>query len=217
MDASNPNRELTLPMTRRQREVLDSLRGRSFNYDAARADQINAEHGWTFETAETVLPAEPPGPPAARGAFAVAREVLESCTFVDPAVIRAIFDPATPLLGRDLLLLVKPAPFVRLQFAARVVRVIDTSNAEESAWGYAYRTLEGHLEQGEICFSVHKRHADGTLRIRVERYYRMAPITNPIVRIGSRLVGPRQQRRYMRYVLRRIPELVAEGMASGAA
>lgn len=188
---------------------LQELAGAGYNYDAD-AVRPARQDGWLVETVSVALAAESPGDPAAGGIFRAACRVLESMRFADPGLVRYVFDADAPLLGRTLLLIVRPLPFVRRYFGARVVRVIDERRGDEVWWGFAYRTLEGHMEQGEIAFAAVKDIVSGGVRVVIDRYSRLGPIANPIMRVGARLLAPRGSRRFMAYALRRIPEMAVE-------
>ncbi len=64
-------------------------------------------------------------------------------------LVRALYDPTAPLLGRDMLL---KARFhgMRVYCGVRVTEVVDaTQENGDRVWGWAHETLEGHLERAE--------------------------------------------------------------------
>ena len=75
-------------------------------------------------------------------------------------------------------------------------------------WGWNYRTLEGHLETGQMDFEVWKWLDTGEVQFRIHAYSRPARITNPIVWLGMKVFGRWMQKRFARNALRRMDELV---------
>ncbi len=205
-----------LPLTDALRAKLAALEPLGFNYGLERDGPIDPAHGWTLDTYRIDLPAESPGAPLTAGSFAAARRALASMRFVDPARIRVHFDPAAPLSGRTLLLRVRLfAGLMRLEFGARVTRVIEQVEGEVVTWGFAYGTLATHFEMGEIAFAVHKHRTTGAVWVTIDRFSKLGPIRNPFLALGARLLARPLQVQYANYVRRRIPELVS-GMVRGS-
>ena len=76
-------------------------------------------------------------------------------------------------------------------------------------WGWSYGTLQGHFERGQMDFSVWKWLDDGAVEFRIHAVSRRARrVGNPLVRLGFRLVGRRQQVRFARRACERMGELV---------
>lgn len=197
--------------------ALASLAGIGFNYDNSQPELLDGRHGWIADQAEAMLQPEPPGDPVPGGSFEAARAVLAGCRFVDPGLLHVYYDPAAPLLGRDMLLRVRVGIFRRFLFGARIAEVVDGREGDECLWGYSYRTLATHFEMGQITFCVIKHCPSGEVRVRISRYSRLGSIANPFLRLGARLLTRPMQRRYMRYALRRIPEMVGESVRGAAA
>ncbi|MBS1912521.1 MAG: DUF1990 family protein [Bacteroidetes bacterium] len=190
--------------------ALASLAGIGFNYDNSHPELLDGRHGWIVDDGEAMLEPEPPGDPVPGGSFEAARAVLADCRFVDPRLLHAYYDPAAPLLGRDMLLRVRVGIVGRFLFGARITEVLDGRQGDDNIWGYSYRTLATHFEMGQIAFCVIKHRPSGNVRVRISRYSRLGPIANPFLRLGARVLTRPMQRRYMRYALRRIPEMVRE-------
>ena len=184
--------------------------------DLTKRDTYVAAAGWNVDAREAGLPAEAPGPPAPRGSFALACEILAQYSFPPPRLIRGRFDPAAPLDGRAMLL---TATFLwmRFELPVRVSRVIDEArtgtDGVEQAWGYSYQTLAGHLEHGEITFEIIKTLATGAVRFRIHSFSQTGHISNFVHRVGFRAVGRRLQARFARESLRNMQHLVAGGLA----
>ena len=62
-------------------------------------------------------------------------------------------------------------------------------------WGWNYRTLEGHVEIGQMDWEVWKWLDDGHVEFRVHAVSRPALIPNPIVRLGFHLLRDRERER----------------------
>lgn len=136
--------------------------------------------------------------------------------FADPAIVRAIFDPASELANRNMLLQARFGP-LRFFLGCRVGAVVDETRTVQGravrVWGWSYGTLAGHLERGQMDFVVWKWLDDGVVEFRVHVVSRRARAGNPLVRLGSGLVGRRQQVRFARRACERMGELVERELA----
>lgn len=105
-----------LDVVRAWRELADE----SVNYSM---DEVRRP-AWNIDIHRTPLPAEPPGPPAPGGSWTHARRLIRDYEFSPPEIVRALYDPTAPLLGRDMLL---EARFHGLHFycGVRVTEVVD--------------------------------------------------------------------------------------------
>jgi uncharacterized protein (UPF0548 family) len=83
-------------------------------------------------------------------------------------------------------------------------------------WGWNYRTLQGHLEMGQMDYEVHKWLDSGEVQFRIHAFSRPARIPNPVIRLGFRLFGRRVQRRFARHACQRMARLTAAGAGAGA-
>lgn len=59
-------------------------------------------------------------------------------------------------------------------------------------WRWDYRTLEGHFEAGQVDYQVRKWLDTGEVEFRISAFSRVAPIPNPVVRLGFHLLGQRK-------------------------
>jgi uncharacterized protein (UPF0548 family) len=189
-------------------ESFAELRDAAFNFDLLG----DGSGGWKVDDYCRPLAAERPGPPEPGGTWERAKRVMERYEFADPAIVRATYATDSPLEGRDMLL---EARFLGLRFRFGV-RVSGVTDEEREAagrpvrvWGWSYRTLKGHLEMGEMDYEVWKWLDDGSVEFRIHVVSRPAPISNPLVRLGFRLFGRRQQVRFARRSLARMAERLA--------
>ena len=60
-------------------------------------------------------------------------------------------------------------------------------------FGWAYRTLEGHVEMGQMDWQVWKWRDTGEVQFRVHAVSRPAAIANPVIRLGFRLLGSHER------------------------
>ena len=203
----------TFGTARDKRELL-ALRDRSINFDPGAVDGPD----WQFDEYRQPLPPEAPGEPVEGGSWRTAQRLLREYEFADPSRVRAVFDPDAPLEGRDMLLEIR---FLGLRFDVGV-RVGDVRDALRDVggrrvrvWGWAYWTLEGHLEKGRMDYELWKWLDDGSVDFRIHRYSQPAPISNPLVALGFRLFGRREQVRFARRACERILQLTREEIGSG--
>ena len=199
--------------------ALDDLHRRTVNYDVADSPIPGRTDGrWHLDARDTVVAVEPPGPPAPDGPWTVACRLVREYEFTDPRILRGAYRADAELLGRDMLL---EGRFNGLRFylGVRVTGIVDETRGEgadtERVWGWHYRTLEGHLEQGELSYELSKNLATGEVIFRVSGYSRRAPIPNPVIRLGWRLFGRRTQVRFYRTIGPRLRELVGSAGSDG--
>jgi uncharacterized protein (UPF0548 family) len=191
--------------------ALDELQDRPLNFDPAERATWTADAGWRIDDYCQGLPGEPPGQPRPGGPWARAREVLHHYEFADPRIVRAIYDPGSPLEGRNMLLEVR---FWGLTFrlGVRVSGVIDemrrVGSREVRVWGWSYATLQGHLETGQMDFEVWKWLDTGAVEFRIHVVSRASRIGNPIIRLGLRVFGRREQVRFAKRACERMASLV---------
>jgi uncharacterized protein (UPF0548 family) len=137
---------------------------------------------------------------------------MRAYEFADPAIVRAIYHPDQPLERRDMLLEIH---FHGLRFhcGVRVGAVRDDESEIDGrqvrVWGWSYRTLQGHIEMGEMDFEVWKWLDTGAVEFRIHSFSRRARIRNPVVRLGFRLFGRREQVRFARHACARMAALTA--------
>lgn len=175
--------------------ALAALRGREVNYDEARAPTPAHRGDWHVDHHRAAIDTEPPGVPVPGGPWEIACALVREYEFADPRILRAIYRPGDPLLGRDMLL---EGRFLMLRFylGVRVTEVVDETRDGHRVWGWGYQTLAGHLEQGKLTYEVVKESDTGEVALVVRAYSRPAPITNPLLRLGFQLFGRRIQLRF---------------------
>jgi uncharacterized protein (UPF0548 family) len=148
----------------------------------------------------------------AGGSFEIAQELMRNYEFADPSIVRAVYHSDQPLEGRDMLLEVRWHG-LRFHAGVRVSGVIDEERTTEGrpvrVWGWSYRTLQGHLEVGQMDYELRKWTDTGDVEFRIHVVSRRAPISNHLVRIGFRLFGRREQIRFARRACERMAQLTA--------
>jgi uncharacterized protein (UPF0548 family) len=197
-------------------ERLRALHDADFNFELPAIEENGGESGWKVDDYCQPLPAEAPGPPEPDGTWRRAQQLMRDYEFADPAIVRALYAPDSELEGRDMLL---EARFwgLRFRFGVRVGAVTDEQREVDGrpvcAWGWSYRTLQGHLEMGQMDYEVWKWLDDGSVEFRIHVVSRPARIPNPIVRLGFRLFGRGQQVRFARRACARMAERIDAGSA----
>ena len=195
----------------RSRRALAALHDKQLNFDLADRDRATPENGWHVDRYCQPLPKERPGEPEADGSFAAAQEVMRNYEFADPAIVRAIYEDDLPHEGRDMLLEARWHG-LRFRFGVRVTAVVDEVREEDGrpvrVWGWSYATLQGHLEIGEMDYELWKWLDSGEVEFRINAFSRRARIRNPIVGVGFRVFGRREQLRFARHACERMAELV---------
>jgi uncharacterized protein (UPF0548 family) len=195
---------------------LAELGTAELNFTLLPPDQYTPERGWHADAVSQPLPAEAPGEPAPRGSWEIARRLVEGYAMADPALVRAIWDPAAPLLGRELLLELRLYRLLSVHAGVRVTRVWDETRArdgrEERVFGFEYATLTGHVEMGRMDFEVCKRLDDGAVDFRLHAHSRPSGDGPLWVRLGFRLFGRREQLRFYARCCDRMARLTARGL-----
>jgi uncharacterized protein (UPF0548 family) len=178
------------------RRILDELHDKGLNFEVGDRSYFGSDAGWLVDEYCQPLPPEEPGPPVPGGSWEVAQDLMRNYEFADPRIVRAVYYPDRPLEERDMLL---EARFygLRFRFGVRVGGVLDETRMvdgrEVRVWGWNYRTLQGHLEMGQMDYEVWKWLDTGAVEFHTCRFSRHAPVGNPIVRLGVRVFGRRQQ------------------------
>jgi uncharacterized protein (UPF0548 family) len=206
-----------LAATTRAQRALAELAGRPLNFDPGELATAGPQTGWHVDDYRRTLAVEPPGDPVDAGSFEIARALMTDYAFADPAIVRAVFDPASGLANRNMLLQVHFGP-LRFLLGCRVGAITDETRTVDGRpvriWGWSYGTLAGHFERGRMDFTVWKWLDGGTVEFRIHVVSRRARAGNPLVRLGLRLVGRRQQVRFARRACERMGELVARELAA---
>jgi uncharacterized protein (UPF0548 family) len=131
--------------------ALAKLRNCEINYDPSEVRPPD----WNFDVHRSLVGRERPGPPELGGVWETARELVRDYEFTPPELVRAVYHRHDPLLGRILLL---EGRFSALRFymGVRITALIDETRKQEKVWGWAYQTLEHHLERGKVTYEVIK-------------------------------------------------------------
>jgi uncharacterized protein (UPF0548 family) len=179
---------------------LRALHDSSFNFDPPSLTGAEGRKGWRVDHYCQPLPG---------GTWERARRMMEDYEFADPSIVRAVYAPDSALEGRDMLL---EARFwgLRFHFGVRVGGVFDEicelDGRRARVWGWSYRTLQGHLEMGQMDYALWNWLDDGSVEFRIRVVSRPARIPNPLVRLGFRLFGRRQQVRFARRACQRMAD-----------
>jgi uncharacterized protein (UPF0548 family) len=204
------------PVSGRARRRLYQLSGRDLNFDPSQAEAHTPASGWHIDDYRTDLPSEAPGPPEPGGPWETARAACADYEFPDPALVRAVWFTDVPLAERELLIEGRFA-FLRFRLGLRVGGVLDTTAEIDGRparrWGWNYRTLDGHLERGQMDFEVRKWLDTGEVEFRIHAYSQVAHIGNPVVRVGMAVFGRPLQRRFGRRAVNRMRQIVGRRVA----
>ena len=167
---------------------LAALADTPVNYDPASLDLADPPPGWHVDDRCQPLISEPPGEPERDGSWSIARRLIRGYEFADPSMVRAHYDTDAPLEGRTMLLELRALGLMRIYVGVRVADVYDEVRTEDGrrarVFGWAYRTLRGHVEEGQMDWMVWKWLDTGEVQFRVRAVSRPAPISNPFVRVG---------------------------------
>lgn len=129
--------------------------------------------------------------------FEQAKEKLRLYKFSDPKIVRAYFDPSTPLLGRRMLLEIKVMGFHFL-CGTVISEVQDRTSANETLFGYRYDTLAGHVESGTEWFTLRRNHKTGKIIFRIHGQWRPGRLPTWWSKAGFHLLASRYQRAWQR-------------------
>lgn len=202
----------------RIRRKLAELAGRELNFDLGQLHRAGPASGWRITDLCQRLPSEPPGPPLADGSWAIARRLMRGYDFADPSIVRAYYDPAVPLEKRDMLLQLQALGVVHLFVGVRVGEVYERTREiggrRALVWGWNYRTLDGHLEMGQMDWEVWKWSDSGEVEFRIHSVSRPASIPNTVVRLGFLLLRARERTAFLENTKLRMREFVEVALAA---
>ena len=179
---------------------LDQLQTPS-NRFGGNEEEMTGALGWHHYHSEAVIATLAAGEPR----FERARVALANYEFSDPEIVRAHFDPASPLLGRRLLLEIR-ALGIHYLCPAMVSRVRE----EPDAFGFRYDTLEGHIERGVEWFLLTKNER-GEIRFRIEARWQRGQFPNWWSRVGFMALAGHYQRKWHRRAHQRLSWLAHHG------
>jgi hypothetical protein len=193
---------------------LSTLAGLPYNYDDFHQSEFTSRLGWKRDHYSAVIADEPPGPTLPDGPFARAREILRTYRFPPPSLIKGFFNPDLQLEGRNMLLRARFLGFT-FYFGTRVNKVIsetrfDSQRGPLVAWGYSYRTLQGHFEMGQIRFEVVKYLETGHIEFHINAYSKPGRIPQFWYRWGFRIFGRFLQKRFAHASISRMRRMVHE-------
>jgi uncharacterized protein (UPF0548 family) len=198
---------------------LDEVRARGVNFDLSRAPDYTPENGWNVDDVRKALPSEPVGDPVPGESWDTACRLARNYDFADPSIVEGIFDPDEPLEDRTMLLILH-FHGLRIRVGVRVGEVYDEQRELDGrpgrVFGWNYRTLAGHVERGQMDWQVWKFPDSGEVLFRIHSFSRPAGRGNPLLRIGFRLVGRREQLRFLNLTSERMARLTEERMGRPA-
>jgi uncharacterized protein (UPF0548 family) len=189
---------------------LAALARRSVNFDAGDLDSLITDERWRVDDMIEPLPHEESGPPVQGGSWQVARRIMDAYQLADPGEVTAFYDPDAPMQGRDMLLRIRFAG-LRIRVGVRIGEVyedtLELGGRQARVFGWSYRTLEGHFEQGQMHYELWKWLDTGDVEFHLRAVSRPAERGPLLLRAGFRLFGRTHQLRFYRQVCRRAKRL----------
>ncbi|MEN3282644.1 MAG: hypothetical protein V7607_3784 [Solirubrobacteraceae bacterium] len=193
--------------------ALAGLANLELSFDPLPLGDYTPANGWRVDALSQILPSEAPGDPAPGGPWQLACRFAADYRIADPAIVRATWDPASPLLGREMLLELRLRGALSVHAGVRVTRVWDeqrvVSGRRARVFGYEYATLPGHVEIGRMDYEVYKWRDDGAVEFRLHAQSRPSHQGALWARLGFRLFGRREQVRFHLRCCERIARLTA--------
>jgi hypothetical protein len=200
----------------RVRRKLAELSGKRLNYAPDSLDLADPPSGWHVDDRRQPLPAEPPGDPVPGGSWETAARLIRGYEFADPSMVRAFYDPDKPLAGRDMLLELRALGLLRVYVGVRVGDVYEETRRVEGrdvrVSGWYYRTLEGHVEMGQMDWEVWKWLDSGEIEFHVYSVSRPASISNPVIQLGFWLLRGHERALFLDSTNRRMKAFTELGL-----
>ena len=189
------------------RERLIALAAATRNFDE-HPDSLRADDVWRYYRSQAQVGVERAGPPVPAGPFERMKHAIAAYRFSDPAIVKGHFDPESPLVGRRMLLELKP---LFLRYLCGTVVGAERAEADDAhtLWGYRYETLVGHLETGAEWFLLEKDHGSGVITFRIEAHWKPGQFPNWWSYVGFKVLAPFYQRRWHRQAQRRLAAIGA--------
>jgi uncharacterized protein (UPF0548 family) len=192
------------------RVQLERIQDLQLNFDPSGLSSVRRD-AWHVDDYCRPLPRELPGEPVNAESFETAKRLLRDYEFADPRRIRAYYRADAPLEGRNMLLEIRYLN-LRVRVGVRIGVVFDEIREIDGrsvcVWGWAYRTLEGHLERGQMDYQVWKWLDTGEVEYRIHAVAQVAKTRRPVLNLGFRLVARREQVRFARRCAERMEQLV---------
>jgi uncharacterized protein (UPF0548 family) len=208
-----------VPSSARIQRRLAELARKPLNFDLASLAEASPRNGWTITDLCQPLPSESPGMPVKNGSWQIARRLMSGYEFADPSIVRAYYDPGVPLEQRNMLLKLRAFGFAYVFVGVRVgdvfERTQETGGRLARIWGWNYRTLDGHVEMGQMDWEVWKWLDDGRVQFRVHSVSRVARIPNPIIRLSFDLLRGRERQAFLNSTKERMLIFTELALAGG--
>ncbi|MGC1165940.1 MAG: DUF1990 family protein [Solirubrobacterales bacterium] len=189
---------------------LAELSRRAVNFDASDIDALVAAKDWRVDDMIEPLPREGSGPPAEGGSWQVARKIMDEYQLADPGAVTTFYDREPPMSGRDMLLKIRFAGlplWVGVRIGEVYEETLELDGRRAHVFGWSYRTLEGHFEQGQMHYELWKWLDSGDVEFHLRAVSRPAARGPLLLRTGFRLFGRNHQLRFYRQVCRRAKRL----------
>lgn len=201
------------------RRRLTGMEDRRINYDPDTVDLSDPGPAWNVDDRFQALAGESPGAPEPEGSFEIAARLIRGYEFADPSLVRAYYDPDAPLQDRTMLLELRALNLIGVFVGVRVNAVYEEDRRHEGrdvhVFGWNYRTLEGHVERGQMDWEVWKWPDSGEVAFHVHAVSRPASIANPFIRIGFLMLRGHERGLFLSSTDRRMRELTAVGLQGG--
>jgi len=208
--AALPGAEESSGLDRRDERRLAALAERATNFDPGDLGSGQDDANWRIDEMTEALPHEVPGPPRPGGSWDIGREIMNRYQLADPRRVNGVFSAHVPLAARDMLLKIHYGP-LRFRVGVRVgepyEQTVVLDGREVLRYGWSYRTLDGHFEEGEMRYELRKWLDNGDVEFRLHAESRPARSGPWLPRTGFRLVGRNQQLRFYRQICRRMRRL----------
>jgi uncharacterized protein (UPF0548 family) len=205
-----PGKRKRNPADNRTERRLAALAQRAVNFDPSDLDSLVADGDWRLDDMIEPLPHEGSGPPVEGGSWQVARKIMDEYQLADPGVVTAFYDREAPMPGRDMLLRIRFAGlpiWVGVRIGEVYEETLELDGRDVHVFGWSYRTLEGHFEQGQMHYELWKWLGSGDVEFHLRAVSQPAARGPLLLRTGFRLFGRTHQLRFYRQVCRRAKRL----------